>query len=782
MRIGRIKKIINTGTFNDFQNGSSLGFEKLTFVYGFNTYGKTTLADIFSSLKTNDPEIIQSRKTIPIRNVSQKIVFTERGRIENDVKFENGRWNQNNLHSHIEIFGTDFIYKNLFTGFAIKRENRENFTQFVLGERGVNMAGKITSKKQILRIKKSSLKVKVPPFVKNKSEEDINKFLKLCVQGMDKDNLEKNLSQKRDDLQNEQERIKNPQRILSLQEPQKYKAPKLGISPLETINNLLQKDYSSVKDEVLRKLSLHISSNFSDHDGAESWLKHGTRYRKGNQGANCPFCGRALTEVKELMDVYRAYFDPAYTKFADEISSGLTENTQLLENTYYSQKSSLQDILTKANRLKRQIVDKDFQKILIRLETTISQLDEGTLNFKKKQILEQIRASNDLKNKSPYGKVKAINFSAFKISIEDYCELLSTAESLVDQIRLRVKEFKDLYRNTKIIQNKIDELAQEIEGLEQKRARIEQDDYCREYLKTNQQINILKKQINALQEQLKTEQSSYLENYFSLINALFKKLGSKNFSLGRRVEYKGHMPVFSLQIKFHDEEIPNDQLKTVFSDSDRRALALAIFWAKIKLKNDVDMAKTTILLDDPVTSFDDNRITNTISLLKDTLGEIDQMVILTHYPHFIKRFCEITKETQVTSKFLEIRRNRTTSYLCEAARNDFVAGDYEKIFTKIYGFINRRHSESIKADLRPFIENLYLPTVFTKQIRDRCVDCSTLESMIDGIFDNQEVRTKMHEFRTALNPDSHIFTSNNDEDVRNFASEMMDYLYSLNLS
>ena len=61
----------------------------------------------------------------------------------------------------------------------------------------------------------------------------------------------------------------------------------------------------------------------------------------------------------------------------------------------------------------------------------------------------------------------------------------------------------------------------------------------------------------------------------------------------------------------------------------------------------------------------------------------------------------------------------------------------------------------------------------SEQISDRNVDCDSLELIIDGI------RRKMHEFRTMLNPDSHLFTSNNDQDVRSFALEMMDYLYSL---
>ena len=66
-----------------------------------------------------------------------------------------------------------------------------------------------------------------------------------------------------------------------------------------------------------------------------------------------------------------------------------------------------------------------------------------------------------------------------------------------------------------------------------------------------------------------------------------------------------------------------------------------------------------------------------------------------------------------------------------------------------------------------------------EQISDKNVDCGSLESIIDKIFDDDGIRRKIHEFRIMLNPDSHLFTSNNDEDVRSFALETMDYLYSL---
>src|SRR3990172_11487799 len=115
MKIARIKEIKNIGAFANFTNGGSLGFEKLTFIYGFNTFGKTTLTDIFQSFKEKNLQIIQARKTIPAQSGRQKVIFSIKDQVESDVKFENDNWTQNDISKHLEVFGTDFIHKNLFT-------------------------------------------------------------------------------------------------------------------------------------------------------------------------------------------------------------------------------------------------------------------------------------------------------------------------------------------------------------------------------------------------------------------------------------------------------------------------------------------------------------------------------------------------------------------------------------------------------------------------------------------------------------------------------------------
>ena len=267
MKIARIKEIKNIGTFANFPNGASLGLENLTFIYGFNTYGKTTLTDIFQSLKENNPQIIQARKTIPAQAGQQKVVFSIKDGTESDIKFEKNNWTQNDISKHLEVFGTDFIHRNLFTGSTIERDNRVNLTQFILGEQGVKLAEEIATKKKELGDKRRDLKTKAPNFVKDKIDAEIKKFLEFSIKGLEKDKIENVLSQKKIDLQKEQDRLKEPQKILKLQEPSKFELPAFTIIELLTvINTLLQEDYSNIQEDILSRLNKHLSDNLSSQD------------------------------------------------------------------------------------------------------------------------------------------------------------------------------------------------------------------------------------------------------------------------------------------------------------------------------------------------------------------------------------------------------------------------------------------------------------------------------------------------------------------------------------
>ena len=699
--------------------------------------------------------------------------------IESDILFENNNWTQNGISKYLEVFDMSFIHKNLFTGSTIERDNRVNLTQFILGEQGVKLAKEIATKKKESGDKKRELKIKIPNFVKDKADIEIKKFLEFSIVGLEKDKIESDLSQKKIELQKELERLKEPQKILQLQEPNKFELPTFTIIELlKVINTLLQEDYSNIKEDILSRLNKQLADNFSSQDDAENWIKTGLRYCKDKTNGGCPFCGQFLHNAQDLINIYDSYFDRAYNDFINRIEKELKDKNREIENAAFAQKTILQTVLIGVSQYKELISDEVFQAKLVELQTNIDSLQEEDLNTAKNEILKTVKLSRDLKSKYPYRKVDIIDFSHFETILLTYNQSLVTVKEIIDEFLERIKTFKKQYEHTATIQQSVNSLKKEIEELEYKNARIDQNQDCVNYKTLQQEITTLGAEVVMMDIQLKGDQSQYLTNYFTQINNLFKKLGSKNFTLEKETNNMGHLPVYSLKVKFHTVKVSNDQLKSVFSESDRRALSLAIFWAKINLKDKAEKEKAIIILDDPMTSFDDNRISYSINLFKGTIDQVSQIIILTHYPHFIKRFCEITKDAQITTKYLEIKQDNTTSSLVSSDRNTFTMSEYERVFMKIYGFINRLHSESIKTDLRPFLESLYLPTIFAKQIRDNEVDCSSLEKMIDGIFDKGDVRTKFHEFRRTLNPDSHSFTLNNDEDVRNTASAMMDYLYS----
>ena len=107
--ISKILKIKSVGRFRSFASQSeALTFDKTTVIFGYNTYGKSTLTTIFRSLKENNPNYIQGRKSFG-RTDNQEI----------EILYENNRrsifssqWENKN----IEIFDNDFISRNVFYG------------------------------------------------------------------------------------------------------------------------------------------------------------------------------------------------------------------------------------------------------------------------------------------------------------------------------------------------------------------------------------------------------------------------------------------------------------------------------------------------------------------------------------------------------------------------------------------------------------------------------------------------------------------------------------------
>lgn len=782
--IKQINSINNVGAFREFPNGGSIQFEKLTFIYGLNTKGKTTLTDILSSLKENEPTLITSRKSIPTVNSNQSVRISIRPHNATNqlpCTFSNDSWTQLNSNDNLHIFGSDFIHKNLFTGLSIERQNKENFTRFVLGQQGVQLATQIAEDKRLLRQKRGTLPNILPPYLRGKAETEYLPFLSIDPTSINLEVTKRQLADLEQLLRQEQQRLQRPTEILSIEDVSQFNVATTNVQELVTqTNDLLEREFNEISSAAIAKLQEHIQNNFEITENAEQWIKEGLDTRKSDS-ENCSFCGQSLATATDLLNAYHSYFNEAYRNYISDISNTIESLRRQWRALNYN---SLNAVTAKQALLLQyaQLINTDaFTALVTRLNELIASTNETGLVDLSIQFSQQVNQAFNTKERKPHEIVQLIVFSSLLENHANYQRNLSSISETIDSIRETIRLFKEPYRDLTQIRTRISELQTEIETKKRAIARVEQNDACLSYQREQQEITVIEGRITVNEQALSANQNQYLDRFYTRIDFHFKQFGSENFTLERGTDNRGHQPVYFLKVKFKDVEINDSNITKVFSESDKRALALSLFWAKMDFLTSEQKENAIIVLDDPVTSFDDNRILKSITRIKDTLREIRQVIVLTHYSHFIRNFMERGMNDDFTISFIEISQNNTTSFLRRIESNLFTETTYDKVFSKIQSFINRESEVDIRADLRPFLESLYLPHFYIREFKtyaESDTPFGTLSEKIDAIFSDETVKAKFHEFRTMLNPDSHLFTSSNEEDIRSFAREMMDYLYN----
>lgn len=782
--IKQINSINNVGVFREFPNGGSIQFEKLTFIYGLNTKGKTTLTDILSSLKENEPTLITSRKSIPTVNSNQSVRISVR--IHNATNqlpctFSNNSWTQLNSNDDLHIFGSDFIHKNLFTGLSIERQNKENFTRFVLGQQGVQLATQIAEDKRTLRQKRGALTIILPAYLRGKEEAEYSPFLSTDPASINLEGTKQQLADLEQRLRQEQQRLERPREILSIEDVSQFNVSTTSVQELVGQTTvLLEREFNEISSAAIAKLQEHIENNFELTENAEQWIKEGLDTRKLDS-ENCSFCGQSLETAADLINAYHSYFNEAYRNYISDISNTIESLRRQWRVLNYN---SLNAVTAKQTLLLQyaQLINTDtFTALITRLNELINSTNETSLNDLSGLFSQQVNQAFNSKEKKPHEIVQSIDFSNLIETHANYQGNLSSISETIDNIREAIRIFKESYRDLSQIRTRISELQTEIETKKRAIARVEQNDACVSYQREQQEITVIEGRITANEQALSANQNQYLNRFYTRIDFHFKQFGSENFTLERGTDNRGHQPVYFLKVKFKNVEINDSNITKVLSESDKRALALSLFWAKMDFLTPEQKLNAIIILDDPVTSFDDNRILKSITRIKETLQEMRQVIVLTHYSHFIRNFMERGMNDDFTISFIEIAQNNATSFLRRIESNFFTETTYDKVFFRIQSFINRESEVDIRADLRPFLESLYLPHFYIKEFKaytESDTPFSTLSEKIDAIFLDETVKAKFHEFRTMLNPDSHLFTSSNEEDIRSFAREMMDYLYN----
>jgi len=422
----------------------------------------------------------------------------------------------------------------------------------------------------------------------------------------------------------------------------------------------------------------------------------------------------------------------------------------------------------------------DFLELSAQLEKCVDNIAAVLESWVKQsaEFNKQIEQVVNRKISRPHSEINQLESKILLQLNEQIIELISIYNDKASRINELIIVFKESV-NAIRLKMRIDAINDQINIENLKLLRVEMADQCEEMIRLDTLVAVLAEEIPLLQEELRNEQSSYLDNFFDHLNYYFKKFGSSDFTLIRGEDTSGHTPIYYLKVKYCNCDVSERDLDKVFSESDRRALALAVFWAGLSCLNEENIRNTIIVLDDPITSFDNHRTTTVHQEIVILAEKSRQIIILSHYEQGLVKFIN-TYSKNKPIKLLTIERKSGTSSLQVADIDHFVKNEHEKARSNLFKFIAEETNTHNAGDLRVFLE-YELNHRFAKQIDDNNINESNLSDRIDKLRDagciTQELCSGLHNWRELLNPAHHIWLASDLEDQRNTAKRFMGFIY-----
>ncbi len=683
--IKRIIKIKGVGKFFDFSlKASSLWngeFKPITLIYGENGIGKTTLTSIIRSLKNDDSLLYQLRSFGS--NDSPEVILNFDDEVKN-IEYKNGEWDKNK--KNIEIFDTHFINTNIFTGFEILPQHRKNLFEIVIGDEGVSLKYQISNLKNLIKEKNNDLKEisrKVAKFI------NIYEMDEVLLLQPDFDIVTKiSKKQKEIDASRAFEKIKNSplfREMTLIDYDIRY----------ENLKSFCQKAIDNISQEYIEKVEKHKNS-LNLNNRSEKWIKDGV---DNIQDGKCPFCLQNI----ETVDIVKAY-----TQYFNEQYIAIQRNTKLL-------KDKVEDINPEQifSNIEIDYASNNgyFKFWSNYLNIEIEEL--SITNFKKQtiEITNRLKELVDLKSNNPIKPVEIDIINELERILREgnqefvkYNEIINLENSKIKL--LKEKEVKDV----KILENELEKLkAVKIRQTEEIKT------FCSIYVKNIKEINILKAKNSDLQIQLKQYTSKIFSSYRVQINNYLQKFAPYLEIRELRSTYRGGgkepfadygLYISGNKIDFKADSM-NPNVKYSLSEGDKSALALSFFFAKVFSDNNID--KKIIVFDDPISSFDINRKTSTISHLYQLSQKANQLIVLTHNLLFARDFWEKVKKVTQSLKLSFIRNSTVIAdYDIESETINGLFKDFGMLDSYLtFGVSSDTEKRNVARCIRPIIEGYF---------------------------------------------------------------------------
>lgn len=396
---------------------------------------------------------------------------------------------------------------------------------------------------------------------------------------------------------------------------------------LSKVGGMLNKNVQQLSKEVLQNKIRYVKDSLSeptDKQSVEKWFRFGKSVldsvkKQGGQ-TNCPICDTDITNrLDEILENFNGYFDKEYEDFIVELYK-CREQVQVAVHLLNQCETAVCNFKGLWEKYKAQIngmafTSFEFNAVKVELEKVLDACDSKLANI---QLAFSI----------PQATIEAL--SEANRAIARFDNLKTTCVTILSAKKLDRSKIEDDIRNTygKITLLEFDKADKggNLERYKENRKRIN-------LIGTSDPTNVegllfCQNQLREELKKLKVESKS--------VSRYLKLMGIDHFI----VDINEDAPDENIVIKYNSSGTDKSRLRNCLSDGEKTALAFSYFLSKFENESGgADKCKESIVvIDDPISSLDENRLYSTAYLIRDNFKEVKQLIVLSHNLLFLKFF------------------------------------------------------------------------------------------------------------------------------------------------
>jgi len=630
--IKKIEEINKLGIFENYKWKCSKEFNKYNICFGFNGSGKSILSNLFNLIATNG-------------NFSQKQkeeLFSDLKTTKNDseVKFKNNltyptKPNQEN--KKIYVFNSNFIVNHVYDG-TVGKMSKFNVKETVLEDPTIKQINTKIETKTTEKTTKETEKIQITEkFDEIKRtynavyrEHFPNRQLRLgtvipditALPEKSKDEIDKSINQKIAEYKLSEKQAELESDITEIS---KFTFEKINID-LEKISRLLEQSAKeNATDNLTEKIELYKKEIEEEKsEKIESWFKLGEKLLKISKEKDnniCPVCKTDLTNsIDSLITEFADYFDKSYLDFVDKLKAikGIVD-------------TSIEDIeINNTNTKLLNTYGTNYDKFI---EIKFPELKKAEIKTDLSDLQKHIISKQGNSSKK------------ITVDIEPIQTLIETYNDNIEKLNSFKNNTLTNLRNQKIDPTKIDReirdrytelIYLDLNGtVEEKRIEL--------YHTATSEISTITKEISDLTNK-KVQRLKELKMEAKKVGEYLAKLGITHFTIDLREGEEEN----NILIKYKGNDETKKRLQNTLSEGEKTALAFAYFMSKV-ITEVTNKGQTIIVIDDPISSLDDNRLFSTAFLIHDEFKDFKQLFILSHNMLFLKYINPFFKKSDKTT-------------------------------------------------------------------------------------------------------------------------------------